>query len=46
MDRTEREKLIDAITEARFKEGDYIITQGEPGNKFYFIMEGHAIAQK
>ena len=46
LDSTERHKLIDSITEVKFKEGDYIIKQGELGNKFYFIMEGQAKAEK
>jgi cAMP-dependent protein kinase regulator len=46
LDNFERGKLIDAISEMKFKAGDEIIKQGEPGNKFYFIMEGKAVAKK
>jgi cAMP-dependent protein kinase regulator len=40
----ERSVLSDAFCEESFKKGEYIIRQGEEGNKFYFIEEGEAIA--
>lgn len=46
MDNTERNKLIDSISEVKFKKGECIIKQGEPGNKFYFILEGTCLAKK
>ena len=46
IDKVERDKLIDSIAEVKFKANDYIIKQGEHGNKFYFIMEGKARAEK
>lgn len=46
LDNNERMKLIDSISEMRFKQGEYIIRQGEPGNNFFFIMEGRAVAKK
>ena len=46
LDSAERHKLIDSISEVKFKSGEYIIRQGELGNKFYFIMDGKARAEK
>ena len=46
LDNVERHKLIDSITEVKFKAGDYIIKQGEPGHKFYFVVEVTAVAKK
>ena len=46
MDPYERQKICDALKEERFKKGDFIITEGQAGNKFYFIEEGTAIATK
>lgn len=46
IDTAERHKLIDSISEVKFKAGEYIIKQGELGSKFYFIMEGKARAEK
>ena len=40
----ERSSLSDAFVEESFKKGDYIIKQGDQGNKFYLIEEGEAIA--
>jgi len=46
MDPYERTKLSDVIGVEKYKTGDYIIKQGEEGNKFYIIEEGAAIATK
>jgi cAMP-dependent protein kinase regulator len=46
LDSVERGKLIDAVSEHSFKEGEKIIKQGDPGYRFYFIMEGKASATK
>lgn len=46
MDPYERTKLGDALEEKKYKQGDYIITEGEVGQTFYFISEGTAIATK
>lgn len=46
LDHVERHKLIDSIIEVKFEKGDYIIKQGDPGKKFYFIIEGEAKAEK
>ena len=44
MDPYERSKLGDAVMEENFKKDDYIITQGQDGDKFYLISEGTAVA--
>jgi cAMP-dependent protein kinase regulator len=46
MDPYERSKLSDALREERYKSGDYVIREGEIGDKFYIICEGEAIATK
>ena len=46
MDPYERSKLGDALKEEHYKKGDYVIKEGEIGDKFYFISEGEAIATK
>lgn len=38
MDHYERSKLADAIKEANFSAGDYVIRQGEEGTKFFVIV--------
>ena len=46
MDPYERSKLGDAVREEEFSSGDYIIRQGEQGEKFYLLDEGTAVATK
>jgi cAMP-dependent protein kinase regulator len=46
MDPYDRSKLGDAVREETFKEGDFIIRQGDPGEKFYLLDAGTAIATK
>jgi len=40
MDNYERSKLCDAFKEENFNAGEFIIRQGETGNKFYLIVTG------
>ena len=42
----ERAKLCDCLKTERFSKGDYIIHEGEIGDKFYFVQEGTAEALK
>ena len=37
MDSYERSKLADAVKAEQYKNGDYIIKEGDSGNVFYFI---------
>lgn len=46
MDYYERVQLSDAVHKVRFNKGDYIIKEGDPGDAFYFVTEGTAVAQK
>jgi len=46
MEPYERTKLADAFTEHRFKSGETIIKEGDPGNELFFVQEGEAIATK
>ena len=46
MDDYKRNKLCDAVKEENFESGQFIIREGEPGNKFYLIMAGEAYATK
>lgn len=46
MDEYERSKLCDAVKEEHFEAGNFIIREGETGNKFYLLTEGSAVATK
>lgn len=46
MESYERISLADAVIEEQFKEGDYIIRQGDEGERFYFILSGEAKCTK
>ena len=46
MEPYERSKLADAFVEQKYKEGDIVIKEGEPGNDLFLIQEGTAIATK
>ena len=46
MDPYERSKLGDALKEEKFKKGDYVIKEGEIGDKFFMLSEGEAVATK
>lgn len=42
----ERAKVSDCLRTEKFKKGDFIINEGEIGDKFYFVQEGTAEALK
>ena len=46
MDPYERSHIADALKAENFNKGDFIITEGEIGDKFYMIIEGEAVAVK
>ena len=46
LDPYERNKICDVLQPRTYKAGEYIIKQGEVGNKFYVIEDGEAIATK
>jgi cAMP-dependent protein kinase regulator len=46
MDPYERQKLGDALTEKKFKKGEFVIKEGEIGDVFYILCQGEAVATK
>jgi cAMP-dependent protein kinase regulator len=42
----ERSQIADALKAEIFNQGDKVVMQGEPGDKFYIIEEGSLFAQK
>jgi cAMP-dependent protein kinase regulator len=46
LDNYERSKICDCLKTERFEKGDYIIREGEDGDKFYMIQEGTVDALK
>ncbi len=46
MDPYERSQVADALKAEQFSKGDYIIRQGEVGDRFFLIVEGEAVALK
>lgn len=46
MDPYERSQLADVLKSLSFASGEYVIKQGEEGNVFLIVEEGHAIATK
>lgn len=46
MDPYERSKIADVAIPLKFKPGEFVIKQGEQGDKFFFIEEGTAVATK
>lgn len=46
MEPYERTSLADAVVEEQYKKGDYVIRQGDEGDRFFFIVKGEATASK
>lgn len=46
MELYERVALADGVIDQTFSPGDFIIKQGETGDRFYFVIEGNAVATK
>lgn len=46
MDAYERTHICDGIKEIKFKAGEYVIKQGDIGDKFYMVDEGKLVATK
>jgi len=46
MDPYERSKVADALKTEVFQDGEYILRQGDNGDKFYFIESGKSVASK
>lgn len=41
-----REQFYDVLKEQKYEDGQYVIQQGEKGNKFYIVLEGNLVAEK
>lgn len=46
MEPYERVALADGVIEQTYSPGEYIIKEGEEGDRFYFVVEGEAVATK
>lgn len=46
MDPYERSKLADCLKSETYKDGQVIIKEGEQGDTFYMLVDGHAVATK
>jgi len=46
IDPYERSKIADAFKPESYNPGEYVISEGEAGNTFYFIEKGEAVATK
>ena len=46
MDYYESVSLWDAVRKTKYNKGDYVIREGDPGDSFYFLLEGTAAAKK
>lgn len=46
MDPYERQKIADALKEEKFRNGEFVIREGDIGDRFYIISEGQAVATK
>jgi cAMP-dependent protein kinase regulator len=46
LDQYERSKICDCLQPQKYAAGDYIITEGDTGNTFYFIETGQCYATK
>mmetsp|Transcript_4855 Transcript_4855/g.4608 ORF Transcript_4855/g.4608 Transcript_4855/m.4608 type:complete len:101 (+) Transcript_4855:923-1225(+) len=46
MDFYERVLLCDAVKKVKYIKGDRVIKEGDPGDSFYFLLSGTAIAKK
>lgn len=46
LDSYERNKLCDCLKTETFKQGEFIIREGDEGNRFYFVQDGTGVALK
>lgn len=42
----EKQQLCDALKEETFEAGDYVVREGEDGDRLYFVIEGNLVAEK
>eukprot|EP01017_Pseudomicrothorax_dubius_P033067 TRINITY_DN4389_c0_g1_i5.p1 TRINITY_DN4389_c0_g1~~TRINITY_DN4389_c0_g1_i5.p1 ORF type:complete len:120 (+),score=36.25 TRINITY_DN4389_c0_g1_i5:881-1240(+) len=46
MDAYEKSNIADALKPEKFKQGEFVVKQGDVGDTFFFIEEGEAVATK
>ena len=46
VDPYEKEQVCDVLVEESYSKGEYIVKQGDLGDKFYIVAEGNLIAEK
>ncbi len=46
MDNYERNQIADALRREQFKQGEYIVREGDIGDCFYFLEDGEVVATK
>jgi cAMP-dependent protein kinase regulator len=46
IDPYERSQICDALKENSYNPGEYIIRQGDIGDKFYIVVEGKLVAER
>ena len=46
LDKWERLTVADALESVSFDDGEVVVSQGEPGNDFFIIVDGSAIVSK
>lgn len=46
MNAYDRTKVADALRTETYKDGEYIVREGEAGDTFYMVEEGSAVATK
>lgn len=46
IDPAEKDQLCDALKEEEFEKGDYIVKEGEHGDRFYIVANGKLCAEK
>ena len=46
MDPYERMQLADGLQSHKFKAGEYVVKQGDPGDRFYIVEEGNLVVLK
>ena len=46
LDQYEKSKILDACKHEDYKAGEHILIEGDPGEKFFVLLEGEAVATK
>ena len=46
MKASERQQLVDTLKEENYQPGEYVVREGESGDRLYFIVAGNLVAEK